>query len=94
MQAIINGLRYDTEASTQLASNRYWDGHNWDRNGRNTFLYKTKNGRYFLHHTTRWQGERDSIEPIGLFDAKANYEALPEKDVDYADAFGIEPEDA
>ena len=45
MEQIINGLKYDTEKAARVASNEYWDGHNWDRDGRNTYLYKTPNGR-------------------------------------------------
>ena len=40
MQQIVNGLKYDTEKAARVASNEYWDGHNWDRDGRNTYLYK------------------------------------------------------
>ena len=64
MEQIVNGLKYDTEKADLVASNEYWDGHNWDRDGRNTYLYKTENGRYFLLHTSRWEGERDRIEPV------------------------------
>ncbi|MDR9817698.1 MAG: hypothetical protein RJR34_13230 [Candidatus Methanoculleus thermohydrogenotrophicum] len=64
MQQIVNGLNYDTEKADLVASDRWWDGHNFERNGRNTYLYRTKAGRFFLHHTTLWQGERDRIEPM------------------------------
>ena len=94
MEQIVNGLKYDTDAAARVASNEYWDGHNWDRNGRNTYLYKTENGRYFLLHTSRWDGERDHIEPVSLDEARQYYEDLPEHDMPYAEAFGEEPEDA
>lgn len=94
MQAIISGLRYDTEKATLLAHDRYWDGNNHDRQGRNRYLYKTAKGRFFLHTTTRWQGERDSITPIPEEEALAWWEDLPEKEVDYVEAFGAEPEEA
>ena len=45
MEQIINGLRYDTETAALVASDRWWDGHNFERNGRNTYLYRTKAGR-------------------------------------------------
>ena len=34
MEQIVNGLKYDTDAAARVASNEYWDGHNWDRDGR------------------------------------------------------------
>ncbi len=94
MEQIINGLKYDTDAAARVASNEYWDGHNWDRNGRNTYLYKTENGRYFLLHTSRWGGERDHIEPVSPDEARQYYEDLPEHEMRDADAFGEEPEAA
>ena len=42
MEQMVNGLIYDTEKAARVASNEYWDGHNWDRDGRNTYLYKTR----------------------------------------------------
>ena len=94
MKQIINGKKYDTETGVMVASNHYWDGSNWDRHGRNTYLYKTPNGRFFLHHTTRWQGERDYIEDIPEEEAKNYYEQLPEHALEYAETFGEEPEEA
>ena len=94
MEQIINGLKYDTKVADLVASDRYWDGHSYDRDGRNTYLYKTQNGRYFLLHTSNWQGERDHIEPVGLIDAKHYYEKMPEHNMSYTEAFGEEPEDA
>ena len=94
MQQIVNGLIYDTEKADLVASNEYWDGHNWERDGRNTYLYRTKAGRFFLHHTTLWQSERDRIEPVGLEEAKQYYEDLPEHEMTYEEAFGEAPEEA
>jgi hypothetical protein len=94
MKQIINGKEYDTDTATLLASNRFWDGSNFERNGRNTYLYKTPNGRYFTHHTTQWQGERNTIEAIEVDEAKALYEELPEHESGYEQAFGVKPEAA
>ena len=47
-----------------------------------------------MHHTTMWQGERDSIEPVSVEEAKGYYEQLPEQELDFAEAFGVEPEEA
>ncbi|MBK6949388.1 MAG: hypothetical protein IPH16_16155 [Haliscomenobacter sp.] len=94
MKAIVNRLSYDTETATKVATDYYWDGHNWDRNGRNVTLYRTPNGRFFLHRETRWQGERDMIEPISQEGAKNFYEELPEKKLTWSEAFGEDPQDA
>ena len=94
MKQIISGLKYDTETAARVASDRYWDGRNWERSGRNTYLYKTPNGRFFLHHTTLWVNERDRIEPVSPDEARQYYEDLPEHEMTYEEAFGEEPEEA
>jgi hypothetical protein len=93
MKQIIDGKLYDTDTATLLASNRYWDGHNFERQGRNTYLYKTSKGNFFLHNTTMWEGEHDTIEVIDESAAKEMYENLYEKEVEYQEAFGVEPEE-
>lgn len=94
MRQIINGKAYDTNKAQLVTSDRYWDGSNFDRRGRNTFLYKTKKGNFFLHRTTNWQGERDYIEPLTLEEAKCWFERLHEQDLDYEEAFGVAPVEA
>ncbi|MBS3948389.1 MAG: hypothetical protein KGZ57_08835 [Dethiobacter sp.] len=94
MRAVIDGKLYDTDKARMVASDRYWDGSNWERHGRNTMLYKTARGAFFLHRTTQWQGERESIEPLSMEEAKGYYERLPEYELDFAEAFGVEPEEA
>ncbi len=91
MKAVIGGVRYDTEKAQIIAHDCYWDGHNMERNGRNTYLYKTPNGRYFLVRLTLWQGERDSIEPLTKDEAIYFYEQLLEKEVEFEEAFPGEP---
>lgn len=94
MKQVIDGKVYDTKTATLAASDRFWDGSNWERNGRNTYLYKTRNGRYFVYRSTCWQGERDTIEALDIEQAKELYEYLPEHELEYAEAFGEEPEEA
>ena len=94
MQQIIESKRYDTETANEVCSDKYWDGSNWDRNGRNRTLYKTAKGAFFVHHETRWQGERDHLEAVSETFAKELYERLPERAMTFAEAFGVEPEDA
>jgi len=94
MNEIVNGKRYRTSTATLIAGNDYWDGHNWERGGRNTFLFRTPKGAFFLQHQTQWQGEQDRIEPVTIEEAKSWYEQLSERVVDYAEAFGEEAEEA
>lgn len=93
---IIDRKRYDVQAATLLASDAYWDGHNHERRGRNTFLYRTPKGRYFTVTLTQWQGESDSLTPVTLDEAIGLYERqLTEHEEYYKDAFpGVEVEDA
>ena len=94
MQQIINRQKYDTETATLIASDRYYDGSNFERSGRNTYLYKTAKGNYFAHHTTCWQGESNTIQALTSDEAKDLYEDLREHDLDFEAAFGEKPEDA
>jgi len=94
MQRVIGGKRYNVKTATLLASNEYWDGHNFERGGRNTFLYKTKGGAFFAVHMTQWVGERDSIEPLSREEAMTLYEQLKEHNVEYDQAFDAVVEDA
>lgn len=93
---IVNRKRYDVSTATLLASDAYWDGHNFERHGRNRFLYRTPRGAYFLVTLTQWQGERDTLQPLPLEDALVMYEHdLPEHAEEYADAFpGVTVEEA
>ncbi len=38
MKQQIDGKEYNTETAQGVASDHYWDGNNWDRHGRSTFL--------------------------------------------------------
>jgi len=93
---VVDRKRYSVKTATLLASDAYWDGHNWERSGRNTWLYRTPRGRYFTVTRTCWQGERDSLEPVTEDEAIALYEgALSEHALDYEAAFpGVTVEDA
>lgn len=95
MEAVIGGKRYRTSTAELLASDAYWDGHNFERKGRNTFLYRTPNGRYFKLLMTTWQGERDHLEALEPDAAKKLWETLPEQEMSIEEAFpGTEIEDA
>lgn len=88
MTRIVNRKKYSTETATLIASDEYWDGSNWERHGRNTFLYRTPGGEYFTVNLTQWQGERDTLEPITQEEAIRLYEnELSEHEVKYSEAF-------
>lgn len=93
---IINRKKYSTATAELIASDAYWDGHNYERSGRNTFLYKTPRGNYFAVHLTCWQGEQDSIEPLTQDEAIDMFETYcSEHEVSYAEAFpNVKVEDA
>jgi hypothetical protein len=93
---IIGQKKYSTRFATLLTGDDFWDGHNWERHGRNTFLYRTPNGAFFTVTLTQWEGERDHLEPISQAEAVQLYETtLTEHRVDFLSAFpGVEIQDA
>jgi len=93
---IIGRKKYSVKTATLIAGDDYWDGHNFERHGRNTFLYRTPNGAYFTVTLTQWQGESDHLTPIDPDEAIQLYEtSLSEHEVSYAEAFpGVEVKDA
>ena len=92
LERIIGRKKYSTETAILLAGDDYWDGQNFERSGRNTFLYRTKKGAYFEINLTMWQGERDTLLPISREEAINLFEGpLTEHRVNYAEAFpGVE----
>ena len=93
---IIGRKRYSVKTAELIAHDAYWDGSNFERSGRNTFLYRTPNGNYFVVNLTQWQGERDTLEPVTQEEAIEMFEgALTEHEVSYNEAFpDIEVKDA
>lgn len=96
MQKIIGGLRYDTDTATLVASHDRRNG-----SGRDEYLYKTKNGRFFIHYVTVGEDRLDKriyktevIEPLNPKLARLRYEAMPTYHVGYAEVFGEGPKDA
>jgi len=93
---IVNRKKYSVETATLLADDEYWDGHNLERHGRNTFLYRTPKGEYFTVTLTQWQGEQDALTPVSQDEAIELFEnQLSEHAVKYNEAFpGVTVEDA
>jgi hypothetical protein len=46
-----------------------------ERNGTNTFLYRTKRGAYFTVFLTQWQGQQDQLTPLSENEAYDLYES-------------------
>ena len=86
MTEIISRKRYSTDTATLIAGNDHWDGHNYERHGRQAFLYRTPRGGYFAVHLTQWQGEQDRIEPLSVDEAVTLWESLTERRVDFSEA--------
>jgi hypothetical protein len=85
---ILNKKKYDTATATLIAGDDYWDGHNWERRGRNTYLYRTPKGAYFEVTLSQWQGEQDTLIPVSQDVAITDYEnSLTEHEVSYHEAF-------
>ena len=94
MSTVVDRRRYSTTSATLLAGDDYWDGHNYERHGRQTYLYRTPAGRYFATHLTQWQDEQDRIEALALDATIALYEGLTEQRQPFAEAFpGVEVEE-
>jgi len=87
MVAVIDRRKYDTDTATCLADDEFSDGTNRLSYGRCSTLYRTPAGRYFAHHETIWQGERDNIVPLTPEEAEQLYVELPNKSVSYETAF-------
>jgi len=87
---IVDRVRYSVGTATLIADDEYWDGHNWERHGRNTFLYRTKGGRYFVVCLTQWQGEKDALYPVDAAEAERLWQdALSEHYVPFEAAFPL-----
>jgi hypothetical protein len=87
-ERIVDRRRYSTATATLLSADDRWDGHNFERHGRNTFLYRTPAGRYFTVTLTQWQGESDDLRPVDLDEAIELYEGpLTEHRIEYTEAF-------
>ncbi|MDJ0766246.1 MAG: hypothetical protein QNJ97_24905 [Myxococcota bacterium] len=87
-KAVFGVLVYDTDKSTIVATDSYFDGKNWERNGRNTFLYKTPNGRYFKQFLSRRENENSYIQPLELEEAITLYFQLDEEVRELEDKVG------
>ncbi len=95
MSVIVDGKRYRTEGAELLASDVNSDGASGEQVGRNTFLFRTSKGNYFMQHQTTWPREQDSLTPLAREEAFRVFAELPAKMMEYEEAFpGVKIEDA
>ena len=87
-ERIIGRKRYSVETAECIAGDDYWDGHNFERHGRQTWLYRTPRGAFFTVTRTKWQGEQDDLSPISEGRAIELFEGrLSEHRLEYTEAF-------
>jgi hypothetical protein len=95
---IIDRKRYDTDTATLLSGDDWWDGHNFERGGTQTFLYRTPKGAYFTLNMSQWQGANDHLEALTEAEAIELFEAHAAHDqnrVSFEVAFpGVEVDEA
>jgi hypothetical protein len=87
MKWVVAGKRYRTDIATLIAHDEYWNGHTWEQDGHNTFLFRTPEGNFFAQHQTLLPGETDKIIPLEISEAISLYQSLHEKEVPFAVAF-------
>ena len=85
VEQIINGLRYDTEKSTLVASSKDGAKH----------LYQTKNKRFFLYFERPGQSTvTPYLEAVSSSLAKKEYGSMPKQLVPWNKVFGGKIEEA
>jgi len=92
---VVDGKRFSVATATLIAGDDHWDGHNFERSGRNTFLYRTPRNSYFEVTLSQWQGERDSLSPLSTDEAAGLFERMSEPRMSFEEAFpGVKVVDA
>jgi hypothetical protein len=87
MEEVLDGKRYKVDTATLLADNAYWDGSNFDRGGRNSFLFRTPKGNYFQVNMSMWQGETTVFIALSEAEARALFQDLREHHLTFEEAF-------
>lgn len=81
VSVLVDGKWYSTITATLLASDYYWDGHSFERQGRNTFLYRTPENLYFTVTISRYLGENEALEPLPETEALHLFKKLVKKQI-------------
>jgi hypothetical protein len=87
MTRVVGGKRYRTDTATLLAHDEYWNGHAYEQNGRNTFLFRTPNGSFFAQNQILLPVVTGEIVPLDRNEAMSLYHSLYRKEVPFAVAF-------
>jgi hypothetical protein len=87
MTRVVAGKRYRTDTATLLAHDEYWNGHAYEQDGRNTFLFRTPNGSFFAQYQTLLPIVTGKIVPLDKNEAMSLYHSLYRKEVPFAVAF-------
>lgn len=84
MVRIVEGVRYDTEKAYLLASDEFGEG----EGKRHIYLLRAvQSGRFFQVTTSPWEWEADTLVPLTVDQAIRLYEALPEAEILFEEAF-------
>jgi hypothetical protein len=87
MTRVVGGRRYRTDTATLLAHDEYWNGHAYEQDGRNTFLFRTPNGSFFAQHQTLLPIVTGEIVPLDENEAMSLYHSLYRKEIPFGVAF-------
>ena len=94
MNWVVAGKRYRTETATLVAHDACWNNCNWEHDGRNTFLFRTSQGRFFAQYQTLAPCKTDTIKPLDTGEALHLYQSLGKKEVPFVVIFPCAIEDA
>lgn len=94
MRQAFNGVIYDTDTATLIARNELPDTIQYLKGHRNRYLYRTPDGAYFLYlRTESYFGAGPDpdpeIKPLTKEEARAEYEYLEDRFVEFEEAFPI-----
>ncbi len=94
MTAFIGGKKYATASAALLANGAHEGGPPWIPTDKVSFLFRTKDGSYFVQHRGLPERERGRhtdrsywVEPLTELDAIILYWELEEHNAAYDDAF-------
>ncbi len=80
MIRVYDKLIWDTTKAEIVASNAYFDGKNYEREGTNTFLMRTQNGRFFLQFNNANDGNKSYLKPLSDDEAMTLFHELEVKE--------------
>jgi hypothetical protein len=85
--SISGNIRPSTRTSILLAADDTWNGATYEQAGRNTFLYRAHDGKFFKLMRSRWPEDPQGFKSLTLAEAAHLYDDLPEHYLTKAEAF-------